>query len=166
MWLLEYLREFWVLKWELGWALELRVDLCATTVFSVRYCEYDASCRDANWRKPWHSCSHTKTNHLNALCFQISKSKSSQSKTWWSEWPVLFLSCTAVAAWQMFERLRTGSYSVSNQALIIAPTFRGRKIYEPPRYMSVAQAASQLLEIVERKRQEAKTPLGMCGRAI
>ncbi|XP_071799508.1 diphthine methyl ester synthase-like [Asterias amurensis] len=29
---------------------------------------------------------------------------------------------------------------------------RGRKIYEPPRYMTVSQAASQLIKIVERKR--------------
>ena len=33
---------------------------------------------------------------------------------------------------------------------------RGRKIYEPPRYMSVAQAVSQLLE-VEQKRGEGGT---------
>ncbi|CAH1782848.1 unnamed protein product, partial [Owenia fusiformis] len=30
---------------------------------------------------------------------------------------------------------------------------RGRKIYEPPRYMSVSQAAEQLLEIVENKQK-------------
>ncbi|XP_022087260.1 diphthine methyl ester synthase-like [Acanthaster planci] len=30
---------------------------------------------------------------------------------------------------------------------------RGRKIYEPPRYMTVSQAASQLIKILERKRE-------------
>lgn len=30
---------------------------------------------------------------------------------------------------------------------------RGRKIYEPPRYMSVSQAASQLMEIVKNRKQ-------------
>ncbi|XP_022253632.1 diphthine methyl ester synthase-like isoform X3 [Limulus polyphemus] len=31
---------------------------------------------------------------------------------------------------------------------------RGKKIYEPPRYMSAAQAARQLLEIIQKKRVE------------
>lgn len=30
---------------------------------------------------------------------------------------------------------------------------RGRKVYDPPRYMTVAQAASQLLEIIQNRRQ-------------
>lgn len=32
--------------------------------------------------------------------------------------------------------------------------FRGRKVYEPPRYMTCAEAATQLLEIVKRKEAE------------
>lgn len=33
---------------------------------------------------------------------------------------------------------------------------RGRKIYEPPRFMTVAQAAEQLVTIIERKKEEGK----------
>lgn len=33
---------------------------------------------------------------------------------------------------------------------------RGRKVYEPPRYVTVAQAASQLLEIVESKQRKGE----------
>ncbi|KAK7488488.1 hypothetical protein BaRGS_00020273 [Batillaria attramentaria] len=33
---------------------------------------------------------------------------------------------------------------------------RGRKIYEPPRFMTVQQAAEQLLEIVEKKNKQSK----------
>lgn len=32
--------------------------------------------------------------------------------------------------------------------------FRGKKIYEPPRFMTVAQAADQLIQIIERRRGE------------
>ncbi|EGW12411.1 Diphthine synthase [Cricetulus griseus] len=35
---------------------------------------------------------------------------------------------------------------------------RGRKIYEPPRYMSVNQAAQQLLEIVQNQRARGEEP--------
>ncbi|KAJ1973771.1 diphthine synthase [Dimargaris verticillata] len=34
---------------------------------------------------------------------------------------------------------------------------RGRKIYEPPRYMTVNQAASQLLEVEDRRQAQAYT---------
>lgn len=34
--------------------------------------------------------------------------------------------------------------------------FRGRKIYEPPRFMTVAQAADQLMQIVQRRRGEGE----------
>lgn len=33
---------------------------------------------------------------------------------------------------------------------------RGRKIYEPPRYMTVAQAAEQLLEILQNRRDRGE----------
>ncbi|XP_013415188.1 diphthine methyl ester synthase [Lingula anatina] len=36
---------------------------------------------------------------------------------------------------------------------------RGRKIFEPPRYMTVNQAAEQLLEIIEKKKQEGDQEL-------
>ncbi|CAO2599840.1 Diphthine methyl ester synthase [Lemmus lemmus] len=39
---------------------------------------------------------------------------------------------------------------------------RGRKIYEPPRYMSVSQAAQQLLEIVHNQRARAITEETLC----
>ncbi|KAI5609854.1 diphthine methyl ester synthase [Silurus asotus] len=35
---------------------------------------------------------------------------------------------------------------------------RGRKVYEPPRFMSVAQAAEQLLEVVQNRRERAEEP--------
>ncbi|XP_010637389.1 diphthine methyl ester synthase isoform X2 [Fukomys damarensis] len=35
---------------------------------------------------------------------------------------------------------------------------KGRKIYDPPRYMSVNQAAQQLLEIVQNRREEGEEP--------
>ena len=35
--------------------------------------------------------------------------------------------------------------------MAIIPTFRGRKVYEPPRYMTVSEAASQLLEILQTR---------------
>lgn len=31
---------------------------------------------------------------------------------------------------------------------------RGRKIYEPPRFMTVSQAANQLLSIIKRRKEE------------
>lgn len=33
---------------------------------------------------------------------------------------------------------------------------RGKKIYEPPRFMTVAQAADQLVQIVQRRRGEGE----------
>ncbi|XP_025852364.1 diphthine methyl ester synthase isoform X1 [Vulpes vulpes] len=36
--------------------------------------------------------------------------------------------------------------------------YRGRKIYEPPRYMSINQAAQQLLEIVQNQRMRGEEP--------
>ena len=38
--------------------------------------------------------------------------------------------------------------------------YRGKKIYEPPRYMSVSQAAEQLIEVVKNKTEEGHTNLG------
>ena len=38
------------------------------------------------------------------------------------------------------------------------PCGRGRKIYEPPRYMAIPQAVSQLIEIEEMRQQEVLTP--------
>jgi diphthine synthase len=35
---------------------------------------------------------------------------------------------------------------------------RGRKIYEPPRYMTVATACEQMLEVAEQKVEEGETP--------
>uniref|UniRef100_A0A8C2GPD5 diphthine methyl ester synthase n=1 Tax=Cyprinus carpio TaxID=7962 RepID=A0A8C2GPD5_CYPCA len=41
--------------------------------------------------------------------------------------------------------------------LLQVPSFsRGRKIYEPPRYMTVAQAAEQLLEILQNRRDRGE----------
>ncbi|KAK6056132.1 hypothetical protein COOONC_06361 [Cooperia oncophora] len=37
-------------------------------------------------------------------------------------------------------------------------TFRGRKIYEPPRYLTCAEAATQLLKIAERKKEAGIEP--------
>lgn len=34
--------------------------------------------------------------------------------------------------------------------------FRGKKIYEPPRFMTVAQAADQLIQIIQRRREEGE----------
>ena len=34
--------------------------------------------------------------------------------------------------------------------------FRGNKIFEPPRYMSVNEAAQQLLEVIESRKEEGK----------
>lgn len=36
--------------------------------------------------------------------------------------------------------------------------FRGRKVFEPPRYMTVSQAAEQLLTVLQRRRDEGKCP--------
>lgn len=41
---------------------------------------------------------------------------------------------------------------------------RGRKVFEPPRYMTVAQAAKQLLEVVQNRREHAEEP-GECFQA-
>ena len=38
---------------------------------------------------------------------------------------------------------------------------RGRKIYEPPRYMSVNTAAEQLLEIIEKRQKNGEKDIGM-----
>ncbi|KAF5909809.1 diphthine methyl ester synthase, partial [Clarias magur] len=35
---------------------------------------------------------------------------------------------------------------------------RGRKVYEPPRFMTVARAAEQLLEVVQNRRERAENP--------
>lgn len=37
---------------------------------------------------------------------------------------------------------------------------KGRKIYEPPRYMYASEAASQLLDIIKNKRKSGITDLG------
>ncbi|EHB02168.1 Diphthine synthase [Heterocephalus glaber] len=42
--------------------------------------------------------------------------------------------------------------------LVVGDPFGGRKIYEPPRYMSVNQAAQQLLEIVQNRREGGEEP--------
>lgn len=34
--------------------------------------------------------------------------------------------------------------------------YRGRKIYEPPRYMTVSQAAEQLLTIIMHRRESGE----------
>jgi len=39
--------------------------------------------------------------------------------------------------------------------------FRGNKIYEPPRYMTVNRAAEQLMEIVKNRRDQGQTELRM-----
>ncbi|XP_014899248.1 diphthine methyl ester synthase [Poecilia latipinna] len=38
---------------------------------------------------------------------------------------------------------------------------RGKKIYEPPRFMTVSQAAEQLIQIIERRRSEEEEELGV-----
>ncbi|XP_006819957.1 diphthine methyl ester synthase-like [Saccoglossus kowalevskii] len=45
--------------------------------------------------------------------------------------------------------------------LVVGDPFGGRHIYEPPRYMTVSQAASQLLEIIEKKRSEGQENLSL-----
>lgn len=42
-------------------------------------------------------------------------------------------------------------------SLLVFPC-RGRKIYEPPRYMSVNQAAEQLLAIIQNRRLQGEEP--------
>lgn len=49
---------------------------------------------------------------------------------------------------------------LSFESIRIFVLFRGRKIFEPPRFMTVKQASEQLLEIVENKRQEGDNSLG------
>ena len=46
------------------------------------------------------------------------------------------------------------------KVIFICPFLRGRKIYEPARYMSVNQAAEQLLEIIQNRRTRGDS-LGM-----
>jgi len=36
-------------------------------------------------------------------------------------------------------------------------SFRGRKIYEPPRFMSASEAAKQLMEIVEERKKTGES---------
>uniref|UniRef100_A0A3Q2NRW3 diphthine methyl ester synthase n=1 Tax=Fundulus heteroclitus TaxID=8078 RepID=A0A3Q2NRW3_FUNHE len=38
--------------------------------------------------------------------------------------------------------------------VVLITDFRGKKIYEPPRFMTVSQAADQLIQIVQRRRRE------------
>jgi hypothetical protein len=46
----------------------------------------------------------------------------------------------------------------TNLALVgIGGYYRGRKIYEPPRYMSVNTAVEQLLEIEEKRQENGKS---------
>ncbi|XP_034035169.1 diphthine methyl ester synthase [Thalassophryne amazonica] len=42
---------------------------------------------------------------------------------------------------------------------------RGRKIYEPPRFMSVSQAATQLLQIIQRRREQGEE-LGLTEETV
>lgn len=37
---------------------------------------------------------------------------------------------------------------------------RGRKVYEPARFMTVSQAAEQLVSIIKRRREEEGAELG------
>ncbi|VDL79098.1 unnamed protein product [Nippostrongylus brasiliensis] len=48
--------------------------------------------------------------------------------------------------------IKTKEQSIENM-------MKGRKIYEPPRYLTCAEAASQLLKIAERKKQAGVEPL-------
>ena len=38
--------------------------------------------------------------------------------------------------------------------IIVFVAYRGRKVFEPPRYMTVAQAAEQILEAIDRRRKD------------
>jgi len=41
-------------------------------------------------------------------------------------------------------------------SVVFVIDFRGKKIYEPPRFMTVGQAADQLLQIIHRRREEGE----------
>lgn len=43
---------------------------------------------------------------------------------------------------------------------------RGKKIYEPPRYMSVCQAADQLVEVVKSKREDGQQNLSLTEESL
>ena len=59
--------------------------------------------------------------------------------------------------WNLFKYCKS-TFASRNISLIFF--FRGRKIYEPPRYMTVKQAAEQLMEIVHNKRKESDSDPG------
>ena len=50
--------------------------------------------------------------------------------------------------------------SLEHLFILLITYFRGKKIYEPPRYMSVSQAAEQLVEVVKNKKEEGLKNLG------
>lgn len=43
-------------------------------------------------------------------------------------------------------------------SIVLIANYRGRKIYEPPRYMSIPTAVSQLIEIEEMRKQDILIP--------
>ena len=50
--------------------------------------------------------------------------------------------------------------SLEHLFILLITYLRGKKIYEPPRYMSVSQAAEQLVEVVKNKKEEGLKNLG------
>lgn len=38
----------------------------------------------------------------------------------------------------------------------VVTDFRGKKIYEPPRFMTVNQAADQLIQVIQRRKEEGE----------
>uniref|UniRef100_A0A3Q0SQA5 diphthine methyl ester synthase n=1 Tax=Amphilophus citrinellus TaxID=61819 RepID=A0A3Q0SQA5_AMPCI len=56
--------------------------------------------------------------------------------------------------------LHTLCLLVCHLVKVLIIDFRGKKIYEPPRFMTVSQAADQLIQIIHRRREEGEE-LGM-----
>lgn len=40
--------------------------------------------------------------------------------------------------------------------LLLLSNFRGKKVFEPPRYMTVNQAVEQLLQVVQNRREQGE----------
>ena len=68
-------------------------------------------------------------------------------------WYVLVIAVVLIIVVVLGVRATPGEISLG---FTFTVSCRGRKVYEPPRYMTVAQAASQLLEAVESRKRRGE----------
>lgn len=118
------------------------------------------------YRSPYITC-HPVTGHLVTTlspyitCHPVTDIKvKEQTVENMMRW-VNVMGCMSPTRRDMSPRLYSSWYSqiIFRRCMVTylnLPHYRGRKIYEPPRYMTVSQAALQLLEIISNRRKRGE----------